>query len=119
MVGVSSCVADWLIWRSPSDRTVASIGKIVATITDIRGISTGLASAAEQQSAATGEIASNTARAAEGTQSVTENIFGVGRAAESTGAASTQLMGLSQNLTEQAALLQQEVQDFVRKLKAA
>lgn len=105
--------------QTVTDRTVASIGKIVATITDIRGISTGLASAAEQQSAATGEIASNTARAAEGTQSVTENIFGVGRAAESTGAASTQLMGLSQNLTEQAELLQQEVQDFVRKLKAA
>jgi methyl-accepting chemotaxis protein len=105
--------------QAVTDRTVASIGKIVATITDIRGISTGLASAAEQQSAATGEIASNTARAAEGTQSVTENIFGVGRAAESTGAASTQLMGLSANLTEQAGLLQQEVQDFVRKLKAA
>ncbi len=102
-----------------TERTVVSIEKIVATINDIRSISTILASAVEQQGAATNEIAGNTAKASDGTQAVTENIFGVGRAAEMTGAASTQLMGLSGSLTGQANELRQEVQDFVRQVQSA
>ncbi len=105
--------------QAATERTVNSIGKIVATITDMRNISANIASAVEQQGAATHEIAGNTARASEGTVQVTENIFGVGRAAEMTGAASTQLMGLSGNLNEQASDLQKEVQNFVRQLNAA
>ena len=105
--------------QSATERTVQSIEKIVATITDMRGISSNIASAVEQQGAATHEIAGNTAKASDGTQQVTENIFGVGRAAEMTGAASTQLMGLSGNLTEQAADLQREVAAFVQQLRAA
>ncbi|MFT4076784.1 MAG: methyl-accepting chemotaxis protein [Asticcacaulis sp.] len=100
-------------------RTVESIQRIVSTITDMRHISANIASAVEQQGAATHEIAGNTARASDGTQQVTENIFGVGRAAEMTGAASTQLMGLSGDLSEQAGDLQKEVQNFVKQLQAA
>ncbi len=105
--------------QSATERTVESIEKIVATITDMRHISSNIASAVEQQGAATHEIAGNTARASDGTQQVTENIFGVGRAAEMTGAASTQLMGLSGNLTDQAMNLQKEVAAFVQQLRAA
>ena len=102
-----------------TERTVASIGRIVTTIGDVRSISTAIASAVEQQGAATNEIAGNTARASDGTLQVTENIFGVGRAAEMTGAASTQLMALSGNLSTQADDLQQEVTAFVRQLRTA
>ena len=105
--------------QDATQRTVQSIEKIVATITDMRNISANIASAVEQQGAATHEIAGNTAKASDGTQAVTENIFGVGRAAEMTGAASTQLMGLSGSLTEQASDLQKEVQHFVQQLRAA
>ncbi len=105
--------------QEATQRTVASIEKIVATITDMRSISANIASAVEQQGAATHEIAGNTVKASDGTQQVTENIFGVGRAAEMTGAASTQLMGLSGNLSEQAGDLQKEVQNFVKQLQAA
>jgi methyl-accepting chemotaxis protein len=105
--------------QDATQRTVASIEKIVATITDMRNISANIASAVEQQGAATHEIAGNTVKASDGTQQVTENIFGVGRAAEMTGAASTQLMGLSGNLSEQAGDLQKEVQNFVKQLQAA
>lgn len=105
--------------QSATERTVNSIEKIVMTITDMRSISSNIASAVEQQGSATNEIAGNTARASDGTQAVTENIFGVGRAAEMTGAASTQLMGLSGNLTDQAADLQREVKAFVAQLRAA
>ncbi|MGL4286624.1 MAG: methyl-accepting chemotaxis protein [Phreatobacter sp.] len=100
-------------------RTVGSIEKIVGTIASIRSISTSVAGSVEEQGAATQEIASNTQRAAQGTEAVTGNINGVGRAAEMTGAASTQLMGLSSNLTEKAAELKSEVADFVKSLRAA
>jgi hypothetical protein len=53
-----------------------------------------------------------------GTEVVSDNINGVGRAAEMTGAASTQLMGLSGSLTDQAQSLQVEVSSFVQKLRA-
>ncbi|MDV6331802.1 HAMP domain-containing methyl-accepting chemotaxis protein [Asticcacaulis sp. 201] len=105
--------------QAATRRTVDSIGRIVATIGDVRSISTAIASAVEQQGMATQEIAGNTVRASDGTRQVTENIFGVGRAAEMTGAASTQLMALSGNLSAQAGDLQKEVQAFVRQLRAA
>lgn len=70
-----------------------------------------------EQGAATDEIASNTARAADGTGQVTENIFGVGRASGMTGSASTQLMALSGNLSSQVADLQKEVESFVAQLR--
>ena len=104
--------------QSATQRTVDSIEKIVSTIASIRQISTSVAGSVEQQGAATQEIATNTQRAAQGTEAVTDNINGVGRAAEMTGAASTQLMGLSQGLTVKAGELKTEVATFVRSLRA-
>jgi methyl-accepting chemotaxis protein len=105
--------------QNATERTVESINRIVETIDSVRDISTAIASAVEQQGAATHEIAGNTARAAGSATEVTENIFGVGRAAEMTGAASTQLMGLSGSLSAQANKLESEVGDFVAQLRAA
>ncbi len=104
--------------QQATSRTVGSIERIVATVSDIQGISSMIASAIEEQGAATGEIASNTQLAARGTEQVSENINGVGRAAEMTGAASTQLMGLSSGLSAQASDLQKEVAAFVQQLRA-
>ncbi len=104
--------------QTATDRTVGSIDKIVGTVAQIREIATVIASAIEEQGAATGEISSNTQLAARGTQEVTININGVGRAAEMTGTASTQLMGLSSNLSGKATELQAEVADFVSQLRA-
>ncbi len=105
--------------QAATTRSVSSIGKIVTTIGDIRAISATIASAVEQQGSATQEIAANTARASQGTHEVTQNIFGVGRAAEMTGAASTQLMSLAGDLAHQADTLQTEVAAFVSRLRAA
>ena len=105
--------------QNATHRTVGSIEKIVGTINDLRGISANIATAVEQQGAATNEIAGNTQRASDGTQAVTETIFGVGRAAEATGAASAQLMSLSGSLSTQAADLQNQVVQFVSQLRAS
>lgn len=78
-----------------------------------------IAGAVEEQGAATDEIARNCQQAATGTQQVTHNISGVGRAAEMTGTASSQLMALSTGLTDQAEDLRKVVEAFVRDLEAA
>jgi methyl-accepting chemotaxis protein len=105
--------------QQATEGTVQSMNAIVRTIADVKEISTAVAGAVEEQGAATGEIAANCQRAAQGTQQVTENISGVGRAAEMTGAAATQLMSLSNGLSGQAVDLRREVETFARDLAAA
>ncbi|WP_343221311.1 methyl-accepting chemotaxis protein [Oharaeibacter diazotrophicus] len=105
--------------QTATGTTVDSISRIVRTIGSIQQSASAIAGAVEEQGAATEEIASNTQRAATGTTDVTGNIAGVGTAAEMTGTASTQLMGLSGKLSDQSRVLQQEVADFVEGLRAA
>jgi methyl-accepting chemotaxis protein len=98
---------------------VGSITEIVRTVSNVKEIAAAIAGAVEEQGAATSEIAANTHRAAEGTAVVTGNISGVGAAAEMTGTASGQLMGLARNLSQQAQDLKQTVEGFVQDLRAA
>ena len=105
--------------QSATAETVGSISRIVGTIGTIREVTSSIAGAVDQQSAATQEISGNTHRAAEGTGHVTDNITGVGRAAEMTGAAATQLMGLSGSLSKQADTLTEQVEVFVKTLRSA
>ncbi len=99
--------------------TVDSISMIVSTIGTIQEVTQSIAGAVEEQGAATSEIAGNTHKAANGARDVTENISGVGTAAEMTGSAATQLMSLSNALQSQAASLKGEVASFVKGLRAA
>ena len=98
---------------------VDSISRIVKTIDTIQHASEAIAGAVEQQGAATGEIAQNTQRAAQGTAAVSHNISGVGTAAGMTGAAATQLMGLSETMSGNSVTLRQEVEAFILSLRAA
>ncbi|WP_237152648.1 methyl-accepting chemotaxis protein [Oryzibacter oryziterrae] len=99
--------------------TVQSIGKIVGTIESIRHISATIASAVEEQSVTTQEIASNTKLAAEGSQLVTENIHSLGKNVETTGEASHALEELSGTLSKKSATLSREVAGFVATLRSA
>ena len=105
--------------QSATDGTVASMAEIIRVVGDIKSISTAIAGAVEEQGAATGEIAQSCQQAATGTQQVTDNITGVGRAAEMTGTASSQLLSLSEGLSKQAGDLRHEVESFVTQLRAA
>ncbi|WP_370677778.1 methyl-accepting chemotaxis protein [Pleomorphomonas sp. PLEO] len=105
--------------QAATGSTVDAISRIVRTVTNIQNSSAAIASAVEEQGAATSEIARNTQLAATGTTDVTNNISGVSTAAEMTGAASTQLMTLSDRLNEQSSTLQKEVNAFVSNLRAA
>ncbi len=99
--------------------SVTAMDEIVSTINAVRGMSASVAAAVEQQGAATQEIASNTVMAAERAGEVSDNVFGVGEAAEHTGAASAQLLSLSHILNDQAEALQSEIDALIEDIAAA
>ncbi|MDR3372155.1 MAG: methyl-accepting chemotaxis protein [Ancalomicrobiaceae bacterium] len=105
--------------QSATGGSVTSICEIVRVLTDLRTVASAISSTAGQQGAATVEIARNCQQAATGTSQVTENISGVGQAAELTGSAATQLMTLSTGLSSQAGDLRETVESFVKDFAAA
>jgi methyl-accepting chemotaxis protein len=105
--------------QQATEGTVASMGEISRVIGNIKETASIIAGAVEEQGAATAEIARNCQQAATGTHQVTQNIAGVGQAAEMTGTASTQLMTLSDGLSTQADDLRRVVETFVRDFAAA
>jgi methyl-accepting chemotaxis protein len=99
--------------------TVDVIRGISATIRQISEIQTTIASAVEQQGAATKEIARNVQRASEGTNDVSANIHGVTHAAGETGQVASHVLETSQDLKRQAEHLSQRVGVFLEKVRAA
>ena len=105
--------------QTATGQTVSAIEGITGTISQINEITTAIASAVQEQGAATREIAGNVEQAAKGTTEISDNISGVTRASEETGAAATQVLGASGELSKQAEKLQTEVDRFIHALRAA
>ncbi|WP_213286152.1 hypothetical protein [Bradyrhizobium sp. sGM-13] len=87
--------------------------------TEISEISTTIASAIEQQGAATQEIARNVQQAAAGTQEVSANVGGVTEGAAATGAAASQVETPAGNLSRQSQQLREQVDAFLGQVRAA
>lgn len=98
---------------------VGSIDGVSGTIKQINDITAGIASAVEEQSAAIAEINRNVQDAAHGAEDVTKNIDGVSQRARETGVAATQVLATSQEVAEQANLLSDQVNAFLRDVRAA
>jgi methyl-accepting chemotaxis protein len=98
---------------------VQAIEGIGGTIAKVSEIATTIASAVEEQGAATQEIARNVQQASQGTQEVSSNIAGVSEAAQQTGAASAQVLSTAGELAKQSEVLKAEVDDFLAKVRAA
>jgi len=92
---------------------VTAIGGIREVIDKISHISTVIATAVEQQSATTGEMARNVSEAARGASTIASNIQGVAQAAQDT---STHV-GQSQQATEHLARTANELRDLVARFK--
>ena len=105
--------------QGATQQAVSAIQDIAATIREIHEISTSIASAVEEQGAATQEIARNVQEAARGTQQVTENIHGVSQGADSVRGAASKLLGSAGELSRQADRLSGEVTRFIADVKAA
>jgi methyl-accepting chemotaxis protein len=102
-----------------TDQAVSAIGGITGRIREINSVAASIAAAVEQQGAATQEIVRNVAQASAGTSEVTGNISGVARASEDTGAAASQVLSASGELSRQAEHLSAEVDRFLATVRAA
>jgi methyl-accepting chemotaxis protein len=98
---------------------VAAIERINGTIDRMSEIATAIASAIEEQGAATQEISRNVQQAAKGTQDVTTNIVGINSAVAETSAGSGHVLTAAGSLGEYTSKLRDEVESFQRKIRAA
>jgi methyl-accepting chemotaxis protein len=80
---------------------------------------TSIASAVEEQGAATREIARTVQQAAAGTSEVSTNIVGVTRASGTTGQTAGEVLTAAQEMAKQAESLRGEVERFLAEVKAA
>ena len=102
--------------------TQASVGAIEAitrTIGRVNEIAGAIASAVEEQGAATREIAHNVAEAARSTGEVSSNILGVDEAARETGVAAGKVVEAASELSHNGDTLKDEVGRFLRDVRAA
>lgn len=99
--------------QSETDMTVHAIEEIAQEVGSVAEIAGGIASAVEEQNAATQEIGRNVAQAAQGTQEVSSNIADVTRVASESGAASEQVLSVATSLSERAETLKALVQKFL------
>jgi methyl-accepting chemotaxis protein len=104
--------------QSATGASVDAMKGIGQTIAQISQIAAGIASAVEEQGAATQEIARNVQQAAAGTGEVSANITGVTKAAEESGRAATQLNKAATNLGTQSAALREAVNGFLAHVRA-
>ncbi len=99
--------------------SVQSIQGVTDTIGRVNETATSIASAVEEQGAATQEIARNVQQAAKGNQEVSTTIIGVNKAAAKTGAAAGQVLVSAGELSKSGEMLRERVESFLRDVRAA
>ena len=105
--------------QSATDDSVDAIRAIGKTIADINAISTTIAGAAEEQDAATREIARNVQQAAAGTTDVARSTASVADAARETGSAAERMLGAATELGGHSDSLRRQVDEFLAVVRAA
>ncbi|SNT49886.1 Methyl-accepting chemotaxis protein [Tardiphaga sp. OK246] len=105
--------------QAATEESVGAIKEIGDTIGRMSEIASTIASAVEQQGAATQEISRNVQQAAQGTMQVSSNILDVQRGASNTGSASSQVLSAAQSLSGESARLKREVGKFLDSVRAA
>ena len=105
--------------QTATHHSVDTIRAISQTIAKMSEISSTIASAVEEQGAATQEISRNIQQAAQGTSQVSEKIVEVQRDASETGRASNHVHGAAQRLSTESVRLKAEVGKFLDTVRAA
>ena len=105
--------------QAATQESVGAIKEIGATIGRMSEIASTIASAVEEQGAATQEISRNVQQAAHGTKQVSDNITDVQRGASETGTASSHVLSAAQSLSLDSSRLKAEVGKFLDSVRAA
>jgi methyl-accepting chemotaxis protein len=104
--------------QSVTGDAVQAMDGVRTTIAKVESIATTIASAVEEQSAATREISGNASQAATGTDEVARNVEQVKNAAGDAGNAAGQVLEASGELAQQAEALRREVDSFIARVRA-
>jgi methyl-accepting chemotaxis protein len=105
--------------QSATQDSVNAIREISGTIEKLSEISSTIASAVEEQGAATQEISRNVQLAAHGTRQVSSHITDVQRSSGETGSASSQVLSAARSLSKDSNRLKSEVDRFLNTIRAA
>jgi methyl-accepting chemotaxis protein len=105
--------------QEATDSSARSIQGVADTIGKVNETATTIASAVEEQGAATQEIARNVTRAAQGASEVASNIAGVNKVAQQTGVAAAQVLTRAGELSKNGGLLKQQLEAFLLEVRAA
>ena len=105
--------------QAATEQSVGAIKEIGDTIGRMSEIASAIASAVEQQGAATQEISRNVQQAAHGTTQVSSNITDVQRGASETGSASSQVLSAARSLSSDSNRLKLEVGKFLNSVRTA
>jgi len=105
--------------QAATAESVGVIKEISQTIERLSHISSAIASAVEQQGAATHEISRNVQQTAQGTHKVSSSITDVQRGTTETGSASAQVLSSAQSLAKDSNRLKLEVGKFLSTVRAA
>jgi methyl-accepting chemotaxis protein len=105
--------------QGATKQSVGAIKTIGETIGMVNEIATTIASAVEEQGAATQEIARNIQQASTGAGEVSSSIAAVNEAASDTGSAASRVQQMAGNLAEQGASLRAELDRFLAEIRAA
>jgi methyl-accepting chemotaxis protein len=100
-------------------QTSGSIAIIAKTINNMSSTTEAIAAAVEEQGAATQEIARTASQTSYATSEVARNITGVLEAAQTSGAASSEVLAASRDLARQADALRNQVNGFLNAVRAA
>ncbi|MDZ5648169.1 methyl-accepting chemotaxis protein [Nitrospirillum sp. BR 11828] len=105
--------------QAATETSAKSIQGIAEIINQVNQASTTIASAVEEQAATTNEITRNVQQAAQGTNDVSQTIAQVSDAAQETGVGAGEVHSAANDLSKNGELLKQQVDSFLREIRAA
>jgi len=105
--------------QTATTQAADAITQIGETIQETDSIATTVAAAVEEQGSATQEIARNVQQAAGGTREVSENLQGVTGAVSESEHSASEVLQSAESLSRESATLQQKVDDFIQRVRAA
>ncbi|MEM8796360.1 MAG: CHASE3 domain-containing protein [Pseudomonadota bacterium] len=105
--------------RAATGESVDAIREIQKVIADLSEAAVAISDSVDQQDSATQEISRNAVEASNGTQNVAESIASVQAAAGDTGQAAEQVLSAANELSIQSSALDEQVDAFLHKIRAA
>ena len=105
--------------QSATAQAAEAMAQIARTIASVSEISGAIASTVVEQTAAISEISRNAGQAAQGTQDVSANVARVLTAFGESGSGAAQVLNAATELAKQSLAVKQEVDGFLREIRAA